>query len=166
MVLNKTLRDLDRWVDLPMSIHARVSVIKMNILPRINFVSSMIPLPPPSYHWSKLQSATTKFIWNRKRPRLKLSVLQRRREDGGLAVPDFKLYFWSFVLRPLLSWFNPDSSVSWRMLESNAVQSWTLQDVLFSNSSKKQCQLRFGPLISYLVLLWRQVETHCRLACK
>uniref|UniRef100_A0A674NX77 Reverse transcriptase domain-containing protein n=1 Tax=Takifugu rubripes TaxID=31033 RepID=A0A674NX77_TAKRU len=110
VVLNKTLRDLDRWVDLPMSIRACVSVIKMNILPRINFVSSMIPLPPPSDHWSKLQSATTKFIWNKKRPRLKMSVLQRRREDGGLAVPDFKLYFWSFVLRPLLSWFNPDCS--------------------------------------------------------
>ena len=138
-VLNKILRDIDRWIDLPMSIRARISIVKMNILPRINFVSSMVPLPPPSDYWSKLQSATSKFIKNRKRPRLKWSTLQRRRENGGLAVPNFELYSWSFVLRPLLSWFDSYSSVSWRMLESNIVQPWSLQGVLFCNISKKQC---------------------------
>ena len=29
-VLNKILRDMDRWIDLPMSIRARVSIVKMN----------------------------------------------------------------------------------------------------------------------------------------
>lgn len=81
MVLNKTLRDLDRWVDLPMSIRARVSVIKMNILPRINFVSSMIPLPPPSDHWSKLQSANTKFILEPKAPPFEI-VCPAEKEGG------------------------------------------------------------------------------------
>ena len=33
--------------NVPSSVPARISVIKMNILPRINFVSSMIPLAPP-----------------------------------------------------------------------------------------------------------------------
>jgi len=47
-VLNKILRDMDRWIDPPMSIRARISIVKMNILHRINFVSSMVPLPPPS----------------------------------------------------------------------------------------------------------------------
>lgn len=94
-----------------------------------------------------LQSATSKFIWNRKQLRLKLSILQRRREDGGVTVPNFELYSWLFVLRPLLSWFDSHSSVSWRMLESNIVQPCTLQDVLFSNISKKQCQLRHDPII-------------------
>lgn len=166
LVLDKTVRDVGRWADLPLSIQARISIIKMNILPRINFVTSMIPLPPPPDYWAKLQSATSKFIWNRKRPHLKLSVLQRRREDGGLAVPDFKLYAWSFALRPLLAWFDSTSSVSWCTLESNIVQPWTLQDVLFSNISRKQCQLRFGPIISHLVAVWRLVEIHCQLSCK
>ena len=138
----------------------------MNNLPRINFVSSMVPLPPPSDYWSKLQSATSKFIWKRKQPRLKLSILQRRWEDGGLAVPNFEHYSLSSVLRPLLSWFYSHSSVSWCMLESNIVQPWTLQDILFSNVSKKQCQLRLGPIISHLVLVWRLAETHCHLSCK
>lgn len=164
--LNNVLRDMDRWIGLPMSIRARVSIVKMNVLPRINFVTSMVPLPPPPEYWSKLRLAISKFIWNRKRPRLKMSTSQRRREDGGLSVPNFELYSWSFVLRPLLSWFDSDSAVSWRMLENNMVAPWTLKDVLFVNMSMKQCQLRFGPIIAHLMLVWRLAEKHCHISCR
>lgn len=164
--LNNILKDMDRWNALPMSIQTRISTVKMNILPRINFVSSMLPLPPPSDYWRKLQSGVSRFIWKGKRPRLKMSILHRRREDGGLFVPNFKLYFWSFVLRPLLCWFDPHSSVSWRSLESTLVEPWPLQDLLFANVSNKQCQLRFGPIISYLVRTWRLVEAHCHILSK
>ena len=66
---NNVLKDMEKWTLLPMSIQARVSVVKMNVLPRINFVSFMLPLsPPPSDYWVKLQSAVSKFIWKGKRP--------------------------------------------------------------------------------------------------
>ena len=148
-----------------MSIRACISIVKMNILPRINFVSSMVPLPPPSDYWRKLQSATSKFIWNRKRPRLKWSTLQRRRENGGLAVPNFELYSWSSCSGRCSPGFIP-ILLSWRMLESNIVQPWSLQGVLFCNISKKQCQLLLGPITSHLMLVWRLVETRCHLSCK
>ena len=90
-------------MSLPISIQARISVVKMNILPRINFVSSMLPLSPSSDYWHKLEAEVSKFIWKGKRPRLKKSTLQRRKENGGLSVPNFKLYFLSFILRPLLT---------------------------------------------------------------
>lgn len=46
LVLNKVLRDMDQWIGLPISIRACVSIIKMNILPRINLVSAMDLLTP------------------------------------------------------------------------------------------------------------------------
>ena len=134
------------------SIQAYISVVKMNVLPRIHFVSSMLPLSPSSDYWHKLQSAVSKFVWKGKRPRLKMATLQRRRrEDGGLSVPNFKHYFWSFVLRPLLTWFDPDTSVCWRALESAMTEQWSLHDVLFANISDKQCQPCFGPIITLIL---------------
>lgn len=47
LALNKMEEDIKRWKQLPAAIPACVSVVKMNILPRINFISSMIPLAPP-----------------------------------------------------------------------------------------------------------------------
>lgn len=47
-IYNKIQIDLDWWSYLPKSLQARVSIIKMDILPRINFFSSMLPLPPPA----------------------------------------------------------------------------------------------------------------------
>ena len=84
--LNKIIADLDRWSNLPNSLRGRVAIIKMNILPRVNFVSSMLPLPPPPQYWCKLQSAITKFIWRGKRPRINLTTMQRERQAGGLSL--------------------------------------------------------------------------------
>ena len=110
--LHKTLKnDMDRWGILPASLQARIAIVKMNVLSRINFISSMIPLYPPTDYWKKLHADISKFIWNKKRPRLKLSTLQSSRGDGGLAVPNFKYYFWSFVLRPIATWRDPDTPV-------------------------------------------------------
>lgn len=62
-ITREVMTDMDRWRHLPMSLRARISAVIMNILPRVNFVSSMIPLPPPPKTWKKLQSAMSKFMW-------------------------------------------------------------------------------------------------------
>lgn len=60
----------------------------MDILPRVNFYSSMIPLAPPLGYWNKLKSLVSKFIRKGKRPHLKHTTLQRDKSHGGLALPD------------------------------------------------------------------------------
>lgn len=82
----------------------------------------MIPLFPPTDYWKKLHFDIPQFTWNKKCPRLKLSMLQRSRGSGGLAVPNFKYYFWSFVLCPIVTWRDPDMPVSWCRLEEKMVK--------------------------------------------
>lgn len=60
-VLKEIESDLKRWGMLPTSFQSRLSVIKMNILPRINFISSMIPLAPPGGYRKKLHSVVSTF---------------------------------------------------------------------------------------------------------
>lgn len=165
-IWNAVESDLDRWTSLPNSFQARISIVKMNILPRINFVCAMIPLEPPANYWKKIHSRVLQFIWNKKRPRLKMTTLQRDRGAGGLAVPDFKLYFYSFVLRPLFVWSIAEISNSWRELEEDIVRPLTLQGVLFSNMSNSQCKLRFGPIVSFLIQAWRKAESLSGISCK
>ncbi len=40
-----------------------------------------------------------------------------------------------------------------------------LEDVIFSGISIKQCRLRFGPLISRVILTWRNVPKSCTVHC-
>lgn len=160
-MLHKIISDLDRWSSLPNSLRSCVSIIKMNILPRVHFFSSMLPLPPPTQYWSKLQTAVTKFVWQGKRPRIKLSTMQRERQAGGLSLPNIKHYYWAFTLRPLLTWLQSETSVSWRALEESLVHPYTLQDLLYSNIPIVQCRCRFGPIVSQLLSVWRAVEKLC-----
>lgn len=46
-IWNKVKSDLDRWTSLPNSLQAHIAIVKINVLPRITFVCSMIPLAPP-----------------------------------------------------------------------------------------------------------------------
>lgn len=43
---------------------------------------------------------------------------------------------------------------------------WRLGDILFSNVFMKQCTLRFGPLFSQLISIWRANEELCKISLK
>lgn len=160
ITLAKIIADLERWSKLKNSLRSRVSVIKMNVLPRVNFISSVIPLSPPKQYWSKLQSAVTRYVWNGKRPRVKLNTMQRERRDGGLALPDFKLYNWAFTLRPLFVWLRPNSQVSWRELEESLVSPYSLDQFLNLYLSTPQ-RNTYGSIISRLIQVWEKSGTLC-----
>ncbi len=76
---------------------------------------------PPGY-FKEINSIISKFIWNDKCPRIKLTTLQHPNSAGGLAVPNFELYYWSFQLKALHNWVDPQSTVSWRVIEADKVK--------------------------------------------
>ncbi len=45
-------------------------------------------------------------------PELNLPHYNIPNSAGGLAVPDFELYYWSFQLKALHNWVDPQSTVS------------------------------------------------------
>ena len=147
-------QDLIIWSRLPNSLQACTSVIKMNILPRINFISSMLPLSPPIGYWSKVDTLLTKYIWNGRRPRIKQTMLQRNKLEGGWALPHFKFYHWSFCIRSLKYWLDPNSNSSWKQMEDELIAPIRLKDFLFSGLSIKHCALRYGPILTYMLQIF------------
>ncbi len=97
-ILVKVKNDIQRWKNLKVSLQGIISTVKMNLLPRFNFFFSMLPLSPPPGYFKEINSIISKFIWNDKCPRIKLTTLQHTNSTGGLAVPNFELYYWSFQL--------------------------------------------------------------------
>lgn len=100
--------DLTRWKSLPISLMGRVATIKMMILPRINYLFSMIPTKPPSTWFKTLDSLINKFLWKAKPPRISLKTLQKSKNNGGLDLPNFHLYFLANRLQYITKWLNPN----------------------------------------------------------
>lgn len=113
----------------------------------------MLPLSPPKGYWEKIHGLLSKFIWRGKRPRPKLSTLQLGRQEGGLAVPNFKMYFWLYVLCPISVWLNHNASVSWRAIEENLASPHRLQDLEYCKLTPKQSRSKLGPIMSFFYQL-------------
>ncbi len=143
---------------LKVSLQGRISTVKMNLLPRFNFFFSMLPLSPPPGYFKEINSIISKFIWNDKCPRIKLTTLQHPNSAGGLAVPNFELYYWSFQLKALHNWVDPQSTVSWRVIEADKVKPNRLQDILFTGTGKKGDNYKFGPVVANSIKIWKTVE--------
>ncbi len=118
----------------------------------------MLPLSPPPGYFKEINSIISKFIWNDKCPRIKLTTLQHPNSAGGLAVPNFELYYWSFQLKALHNWVDPQSTVSWRVIEADKVKPNRLQDILFTGTGKKGDNYKFGPVVANSIKIWKTVE--------
>ncbi|KAJ0001377.1 hypothetical protein NQD34_006397 [Periophthalmus magnuspinnatus] len=88
-LLDQLTQDLHRWSMLPLSLAGRISCIKMNILPKFLYLFQCIPVFIPKRFFQSLDSSIAQFLWNKKPPRIRKIALQKGREDGGLALPNF-----------------------------------------------------------------------------
>uniref|UniRef100_A0A3B5AFI2 Reverse transcriptase domain-containing protein n=1 Tax=Stegastes partitus TaxID=144197 RepID=A0A3B5AFI2_9TELE len=64
-------RDLQRWSNLSLSFMGRISLIKMNVLPRILYPLQMLPLWMPRQVASSIEKLFSEFIWLGKKLREK-----------------------------------------------------------------------------------------------
>ncbi len=96
-ILVKVKNDIQRWKNLKVSLQGRISTVKMNLLSQFFFLYATTS-PPPGY-FKEINSIISKCIWNDKFHRIKLTTLQHPNSAGGLAVPNFELYYWCSSLR-------------------------------------------------------------------
>ena len=142
LLLKKIKEDIRRWTVLPISLWGRAEVIKMNILPRIAFLISSLPLQFPPHWFKEINKSFTGFLWNNKKPRIGYKKLMRPRNRGGLGIPDVKLYYLSYNARFPLAWgYGGGTEIcSWK---------WTEEQILSEYSKNISLEsLWFHPKIS------------------
>uniref|UniRef100_A0A672SKY0 Reverse transcriptase domain-containing protein n=1 Tax=Sinocyclocheilus grahami TaxID=75366 RepID=A0A672SKY0_SINGR len=65
------------WSPLCLALHGRIATIKMNILPMLSFLFLVLPLIPPAGYFKEINTAVSKFLWNHKRPRIRLKSMHQ-----------------------------------------------------------------------------------------
>ncbi len=61
-------------------------------------------------------------------------------------------------LKALHNWVDPQSTVSWRVIEADKVKPNRLQDILFTGTGKKGDNYKFGPVVANSIKIWKTVE--------
>uniref|UniRef100_A0A668AZ50 Reverse transcriptase domain-containing protein n=1 Tax=Myripristis murdjan TaxID=586833 RepID=A0A668AZ50_9TELE len=89
---------------LPLSLWGRAEIIKMNVFPRLSFMTASIPLKFPESWFKEIKKLFIMFLWGDKKPRISLSKLVRHRNKGGLGIPDIYTYYLAFNGKYPLLW--------------------------------------------------------------
>lgn len=109
--------DLKTWSTKSFCWFGRMAIMKMDILPRVLYFFQTLPISLPKCFFGKLTSLMIKFVWNNKSPRLKTAILTRKKEEGGVSIPDFQLYHFAALSTCILDLFHGLQSKRWVSLE-------------------------------------------------
>lgn len=141
-IVTRIRDDLHRWGTLPVSWLGRISVLKMNILPRLLYPPQMLPNSIPNRFFTELDKIFTQFIWQGKKVRMKICKLKRSKEQGGLGVPCMRTYHWAAQLRYIYEWVNPETTNTWIDIESRNCGLLALKDCPFVNYKEAKLEVQ------------------------
>uniref|UniRef100_A0A3Q4BAQ1 Reverse transcriptase domain-containing protein n=1 Tax=Mola mola TaxID=94237 RepID=A0A3Q4BAQ1_MOLML len=80
---------LQNWTKLGLSLLGKINIVKMAIVPKINYISNMLPL------------TVYNFLWVCIKPCINRTKLYAAIEDGGLGLPHTAWYHYAFCLKQL-----------------------------------------------------------------
>ena len=155
---SKIKTDIHRWNLIPfLSLSSRINTIKMNILPRLQYIFRTLPVEVNDSCFKEWDKLISRFIWQGKRPRIRYNILQLGKERGGMALPCLRKYFLASQLIPLLYWCNPNYKANWKIIELNQNVSFPLQAAIADRSLSRQLEELNNPWINLKLKIWQKV---------
>lgn len=151
-------RDLTRWEVLPLSLFGRVETIRMNLLPRFLFLFQSLPIKIPISTFKMIDKLISQFIWQHKRPRIRLKTLHLAKNKGGLALPNIKLYYWAAQLAAIVTWISGNEEVKWTQIEQGEVKGVQLHALLFTDPKHVKKMKIENEWIKYTIKVWVEVK--------
>lgn len=117
LVNDKIQRDVAKWSTLVMDFNSKIEVVKMNLLPRLLYLFISLPDRVSDSQFTASDKFISRFIWGGARPRIRLKTLQLDKENGGLALPNFREYYYAAQLRYIVYWCSLSYQARWKDIE-------------------------------------------------
>lgn len=157
-LLKEIRSDLNRWDVLPLSLLGRIECIRMNLLPRLLFLFQNLPVDIPQSTFKFLDKIMSKFIWQNKRPRVRLKILMSPKENGGLNMPDLKLYYWAAQIKAVVAWIIHDPESHWVPMEEYSVSGVPLSQLPFLNQQSQKKIKIVNLWVKHTLKIWNKVQ--------
>lgn len=150
---------------LPITLIGRINCIKMNVLPRLQYLFQSLPITFPPVFFKSLNKSVRQFIWNGKVARRSLEILSWEYKSGGLQLPNFKKYYYAAQMRFILSMFDGESTPSWINIAFHSLRDDTFCDFVYKYNPKMLSKLTDNPILIHLNKLWYDIHKQKRLVC-
>ncbi len=135
----------------------------MNILPKFLYTFQSVPTFIPKSFFDSLDSIISSYIWKGKRPRLHKMHLQKSKKDGGMALPNFRFYYWAANIRCHTFWSHfhsrPDRPL-WVSMEVGSTQNISISALLGSSLPFPSTTPIYNPVVRHTLRVWAQFRRH------
>uniref|UniRef100_A0A8C5Q4M0 Reverse transcriptase domain-containing protein n=1 Tax=Leptobrachium leishanense TaxID=445787 RepID=A0A8C5Q4M0_9ANUR len=149
--------DLGEWNLLKISWLGRIGVLKMNVLPRLLYLFQTLPIHIPPAFFQRIRSDCNRFVWRKAKPRISLRTLTRPKSSGGLALPDFRLYYEASHLQRIVEWTTGGRHALWQDLERDATPHPTPALPWIAADQRSPVSFRH-PFVGATLRVWRSAN--------